>query len=104
MTQDDRAILLAHMELRRHAEHLLGKRGWCLLSRFGRVMSGQYSGQYVSGVPTTIARCFVDKLVAGGTANIHLMHRHKSGNYESSQLRIVGGALVMVYEDREELA
>ncbi|MBA3597988.1 MAG: hypothetical protein H0W40_11530 [Methylibium sp.] len=104
MTQDDKALLLAHMQLHRYAEHMLGKRGWFLLSSFGRVMRGQYSGQYVSGVPTPVARSFVDTLAAGGTVAIHLMHRYKSGNYESSHLRIVAGSLVMVFQDREESA
>ena len=41
-------------------------------------------------------------LAAGGTARIHLMHRHHSGDTERSALRLgPEGALVMVYRDRE---
>lgn len=102
MRSKEKVLLLAHLELHRHAGQMLGEHGWFLLSSFGRVMSGPYSGQYVSGVPTPVARSFVDALAAGETVDIHLMHRHKTGNYQFSRLHIADGALVMVFQDREE--
>ena len=67
-------------------------------------MSGPHSGQYVSGLPDVEVRALVDALVAGHRVDIHLMHRHKSGNYESSRLHIVAGALMMTFPDRDEMA
>jgi hypothetical protein len=32
------------------------------------------------------------------------MHRHRSGDYEPSSLKWVGGRFVMVFADREQLA
>ena len=104
MTPHEKTLFRAHIELHRHAEDVLGRHVWFLLSSFGRVMSGPHSGNYVSGVPTLVARSFVDSLAAGETVDIHLMHRHKSGKHESSQLHIVAGALVMVFKDRDEMA
>jgi hypothetical protein len=67
-------------------------------------MSGPHSGSYVSGLPLVEAREVVDALAKGAQVPVHLMHRHKSGCYESSELKLVNGGLVMVFADREELA
>lgn len=92
-----------HMEVCREAERLIGKRAWALLSSYGRLMGGPYSGRYVSGVPFAVQLEIVRQLSCGETVPIHLMHRHVSGNYESSWLRWSrGGGLVMVYRDRNE--
>lgn len=97
-------VLLARIELQRYAEGLLGKRGWFLLRNYGRLMSGPDSGRYVSGLPAHDAREIVDALVRGETVEVHLMHRHVSGNYESSQLRLRNGRLEMLFADRIERA
>ena len=104
MTQGSENPLLARFELHRHGERVLGERSWFLFSTYGRMMSGPHSGQYVSGLPDIEVRALIDALVTGHGVDIHLMHRHKSGNYESSRLHIVSGALVMTFPDREELA
>jgi hypothetical protein len=67
-------------------------------------MTGPYRGRYVGGIPTTVARDVVDALTCGELVPVHVMHRHRSGNYESSDLCLKGGRLVMVFKDREELA
>jgi hypothetical protein len=104
VTQGSKNPLLARLELHRHGERVLGERSWFLFSTYGRVMSGPHSGQYVSGLPDFDVRALLDALVAGYAVDVHLMHRHKSGNYESSLVHIVAGALVMTFPDREEFA
>lgn len=86
------------------AEELLGRRGWSLLRSYGRLMSGPYSGSYVSGIPFSEARKLLLALEQGERVPVHLMHRHRSGNYESSVLSLAGGELVMHYPDRSEPA
>lgn len=93
--------LLTAIELEREAERMLGERMWRLVRGYGRVMAGPYSGLYVSGLPFEVQRDVLHRLVAGETLLIHLMHRHRSGNYESSSLRWEEGKLIMVYADRE---
>jgi hypothetical protein len=94
-----------HMEVRREAEGLIGKRAWALLSSYGRLMGGRHSGLYVSGVPFAVQLDLVHRLSRGETVSVHLMHRHVSGNYESSMLRwSQSDGLVMAFEDRDEKA
>jgi hypothetical protein len=95
------ASLLAMAEVDRKAENALGERAWRLVRSYGKLMGGPYSGRYVSGVPFDVQREIVQELAAGETMLIHLMHRHRSGNYESFSLRWEGGELVMVYADWE---
>jgi hypothetical protein len=90
--------------LRREGEQLLGARNFFLLESYGQFMNGPYSGRYVSATPMTAHLGLARRLVAGETLDIHLMHRHVSGNYESSMLCWREGRLFMVFEDREELA
>jgi hypothetical protein len=94
----------ASVDLHRHAEAVLGAKCWRLVCSYGRFMSGLHSGQYVSGVPPDAAKAVVDALVRGEQVEVHLMHKHRSGNYESSALRLCNGRLVMVFDDREERA
>jgi hypothetical protein len=89
------------LELKCEAEHVLGERAWSLLCTYGRLMSGPHSGSYVSGVPFAVQREIVRRLAAGETLPVHLMHRHRSGHYESSSLRWTQGELIMVFADRE---
>jgi hypothetical protein len=96
--------MLEHTELHMYAEHLLGPGAWSLLRTFGRVMSGQYSGLCVSGLPVVVARDIVDALVRGELVDVHLMRRHVSGDYESSQTAFDGTRLVMRFDDRSEPA
>lgn len=103
-TDDFRVGLQAYMELSRYAEGVLGSRGWRLLCSYGRVMTGAYGGLYVSGIPVPIARAFVDALAGGEDIDVHLMHRHVSGKYETSQTRLQDGQLWMLFDDRTELA
>lgn len=88
------------------AEAVLGSQQWSLLRTYGKCMSGPpFGGLYVSGLPAREVEHLLKALAAGGTVPIHLMHRHRSGDYESSCLRLgSGGALVMVYPDRERPA
>lgn len=94
----------ASMELSQFAESLIGVNNWRLLRSYGKVMSGPYSGSYVSGVPFELARQIVLALTQGKEVHVHLMHRHRSGNYEASQTRLVDGRLEMVFKDRVEPA
>ena len=98
---DFAATFLAMLDINREAEGLLGDRSWHLLSSFGRLMGGPFSGHYVSGVPFHVQREIVQRLAAGETLLIHLMHTHRSGSYESSSLRWANGSLLMMFEDRE---
>jgi hypothetical protein len=90
--------------LNRYARSALSERGWRLLERYGRLMDGPNSGRYVSGLKVSEAVALVEALVRGDELKIHLMHRHQSGNYEHSALRLVNGRLVMRFPDREEQA
>lgn len=102
MSESEDGGLLARLELSKYAEARLGARGWFMFSCYGRVMSGQFSGRYVSGLPLSVARELVDALASGETLDIHLMHKHRSGVYESSQLRLRDGRLEMHFADRVE--
>lgn len=98
-------FLLRHIEVCREAEGLIGMRAWALLSSYGRLMDGPHTGRYVSGVPYVVQIEIVQRLVRGETLPIHLMHRHVSGNYQSSSLRwSQAGGFVMAFPDREEKA
>ena len=90
--------------LDKHAERVLGQRGWRLLCTFGRVMAGPATGLYVSALAAPDARQLVDSLARGDEVLVHLMHRHRSGCYESSSLRLQDGQLVMRFAGREEIA
>lgn len=104
MSPEERTALLRSLALHRRALRLLGERNWHLLCSYGKFMEGPYSGLYVSGVPTKVVRRLLRELLHGKTVPVHLMHKHVSGNYESSDLRLVDGRFVMVFPDREELA
>lgn len=84
-------------------ERLLGGQQWSLLRSYGKCVGGPpFGGLYVSGMPASEVERLLNVLAAGGTARIHLMHRHYSGDHESSALRLgPEGALMMVYRDRE---
>jgi hypothetical protein len=79
------------------SEALLGPTGWALLRSYGRVMSGTYSGQYVSALPSAEVQNLLHALKRGERIPVHLMHRHRSGCYESSSLSLVEGRLLMHY-------
>lgn len=51
--------------LKREGEALLGPTGWTLLRRYGRLMSGTYSGQYVSALPASQVRALLQALQRG---------------------------------------
>ena len=105
MREAEKVALWARVELTRYGQEQLGVREWGLLHSYGKLMTGEpFGGLYVSGVPCEMGKCFVDALVRGETIKVHLMHRHRSGHYEASSLRLHGGRLVMVFNDREELA
>lgn len=103
---DDTALLAFQhdMELRAQAELLLGPGAWSLLQSYGKLMHGPQSGHYVSALSASEQLGLVERLVGGETLDIHLMHRHRSGNYEVSSLRWVDGTLIMVFKDREQAA
>lgn len=85
-------------------EELLGATGWSLFRSYGRVMSGPHSGRYVSALSSDETRRLLSALREGQRVPIHLMHRHRSGNYESSVLSLMDGRLVMHFADRSEPA
>jgi len=92
------------VELSAFAESLIGVRNWRLLRSYGKLMAGPHSGSYVSGIPFDLARRLVKALAEGAEVHVHLMHRHRSGNYEASRTRFVDGRLEMVFKDRVERA
>ena len=104
MQDDERAALQASLSLRADAELLLGSRAWFLVCSYGKLMDGPDAGLYVSGIVVERARVILSALAAGEQVPVHLMHRHRSGNYESSALRFENGKLVMVFKNRVELA
>jgi hypothetical protein len=106
-THPNTAALEAAREWHRlglEAEELLGIHGWSLLRSYGRLMSGPYSGSYVSGLPFGEVRKLLLALQRGERIDVHLMHRHRSGRYESSELSLTDGRLLMHYVDRTEPA
>jgi hypothetical protein len=98
------AELLEDLAVRAYADEVLGKRQAHLLRRYGRVMSGPCSGSYVSGIAPSAARAYIEAMARGEEIPVHLMHRHRSGTYESSSLQMVDGRLIMKFDDRTELA
>ena len=104
MDSDKSQALRAWLALHQGAAAALGHRNWRRLCSHGRVMSGPYSGQYVSGIPVPVAEAFVQALLHGEAIPVHLMHGHRPGTHESSCLRLVDGRLVMFFGDRIELA
>lgn len=104
MDKDFVALAQRRMQVSLEAESLLGERGWFLLSCFGKLMSGPDSGFYVSGIACAEQLALVKRLVAGNVVDVHLMHRHQSGDYEVSRLRWSEGKLLMVFKDREVVA
>lgn len=99
-----RAAVHEWHRLAHEGEAVLGPTGWVLLRRYGRMMSGTFSGQYVSGLPAAEVRALLEALQRGERIPVHLMHRHRSGCYESSSLSLVHGRLLMHYSDRTEPA
>lgn len=89
------------IEVHAEAERLLGLRAWFLLSCYGKLMDGPNAGSYVSGIAFDAQLELVRQLVDGQTVQVHLMHRHRSGDYEASALRWSQSGLVMVFRDRE---
>jgi hypothetical protein len=90
--------------LAQEGEALLGPTGWSLLRGYGKLMTGTYSGLYVSALPSSEVRAMLRTLQRGGRIPVHLMHRHRSGCYESSSLSLTEGRLLMHYSDRTETA
>jgi hypothetical protein len=93
--------LLRHVEVCREAERIIGERAWRLLSFYGKLMAGPRSGSYVSALAFDEQLALVRRLQSGATVPVHLMHRHRSGDYRSSSLRWTSAGLVMVFSDRE---
>lgn len=104
MEPDELQALQERLELHRSAVVLFGNRNWRLVHSYGRVMSGPFSGLYVSGIPMPAVQAFIDALLRGEKIPVHLMHRHVSGNYESSRLQLHGTRLWMHFPNRTELA
>lgn len=97
--------LLRRIEVGLEVGGLIGKQAWSLLSSYGRIVNGTYSGSYVSGVPFAEQLNIARRLVRGETVPVHLMHRHRSGDSGLSWLRwSQTGGLVMVFSDREKKA
>lgn len=95
----------AYIALNRHALVALGPAQWKLLRYFGKVLDGgPHGGLYVSGLPCNAAKAIVDELIAGSIVQVHLMHRHRSGCYESSALCFREGRLIMLFDNRCEFA
>ena len=95
----------AYQSLKRYAQDVLGPAQWRLLEYAGKLMTGPpYGGLYVSGIPSGVARAIVEDLIAGEVVRVHLMHRHRSGFYEASDLCFRDGRLIMLFDDRCEFA
>lgn len=90
--------------LTQEGEALLGPTAWYLLRSYGKLMSGPYSGLYISALPVADVRALLESLRHGGRIAVHLMHRHRSGRHESSCLSLANGRLWMHYPDRTEAA
>lgn len=104
MTDAERATLKQRLELRRKGEKALGRREWSLFSCYGKLMDGPYAGAYVSGIPLVEQLALIQRLANGQTVPVHLMHKHRSGNYEASDLRLSPNGLVMMFGNGEEPA
>ncbi len=104
MDPNESQALRARLAMHKSAEVALGSRNWRLLCSYGRVMSGPHSGQYVSGIAMPATQALIQALLRGEEIPVHLMHRHVSGNYESSRLRFDGSRLWMYFADRTEPA
>lgn len=106
-SQPTNQVLEAALERHRlgqEGERLLGATGWPLFRSYGRMMRGPYSGSYVSGLPVDEVRRLLAALKRGQRIPVHMMHRHRSGNYESSELSLTDGRLVMHFAARSEPA
>jgi hypothetical protein len=90
--------------LDRHAEAVIGARNWSLVRSYGRLMAGEHCGLYVNALPSHAVSSLIRKLACGEEVDVHLMHRHVSGCYESSKLTLQGGRLWMRFADRSEFA
>lgn len=98
------AAIERRMDVVRRAKELLGERASFLLLRHGKVMTGPNVGKYMSVLASSELLDLVERLARGETVSVHLMHRHGSGCYEASSLRMSNEGLVMVFPDREVLA
>ena len=98
------AAVESYARIQQAGEDLLGPRGWMLLRSYGRLMSGPRTGRYVGALPDDEVSMILETLSAGTAVDVHLMHRHVSGVYESSSLALRGGRLWMLFADRSELA
>jgi hypothetical protein len=92
------------MQIRAEAERLLGDRAWFLLESYGKLMDCPHAGLYVIGLSGDEKLVLAQRLAAGETVHVHLMHRRRSGNYKVSSLRWSGGQLFMAFHDRERTA
>ena len=79
----------------------MGEREWRLLTCYGKLMEGPLAGSYVSSLAGEEQLKLVRRLRSGETVPVHLMHRHRSGDYWASSLRWTPSGLVMVFSDRE---
>ena len=104
MGTDETLAFRAWVDMYRSAGVALGTRNRTLVFSYGRVMSGPHGGRYVSGIPASAVLAFIDALLRGEEIPVHLMHRHVSGQHESSRLKFDGECLWMQFADRTELA
>lgn len=93
---DGRETSLRSAAVHAQAGQLVGQRAWSLVWQYGKIMKGSYGGLYVSGIDCELQLDVARRLASGETLNIHLMHRHRSGQYEVSGLKLREGRLIMV--------
>ena len=93
--------LLRYIEVRREGQRAIGERAWLLLTCYGKLMEGPNLGRYVSALEGEEQLRLLRRLQSGDTVPVHLMHRHRSGDYRASSLRWTPSGLVMVFSDRE---
>lgn len=98
-----KAAVMADARVQAYAIAVLGRQQWSALRAFGKCMAGPpYGGLYISGLPVRQVYKLLRSLAAGETVAVHLMHRHRSGDYARSSLRLgPGRVLLMVYAGRE---
>jgi hypothetical protein len=94
-----------YLALTKYARDAMGPEQWRLVKYFGKIMDGgPHGGLYVSGLPIAEARLIVENLMEGRSVAVHLMHRHRSGVYETSTLCRRAGRLIMLFDERSEFA
>ncbi len=85
--------LATFRNLRHEAIASLGERNWRSLWRYGKVVGGPHSGQYVSSLRFDVIARLVKRLVSGYAIPVCLMNRPDQVLAEVFSLRLINGRL-----------